>query len=158
MTIALRLATISDAEAIARLHRDAVDGYAGVYDLAALDAWREGHTGRQWEARIQGRGLFVLADREGELLGCGGLVDNRTGLYVHPRAQRCGVARSIFLELEARARERGLALLELSAPEGAVPFYEAVGFERVGPSPHRFGNGAEITVVDMRKRLAMMPR
>jgi GNAT superfamily N-acetyltransferase len=154
MTLLVRQATIADADACARLHRETVDGtYGAIYQRAVVDAWREGHTVESWQARIVGPGQFVVAEQDGVVVGCGGLVNNRTGVYIHPRVQRRGIARLIFRELETRARQRGLATLELSAPERAVPFYEAVGFERVGPVPHRFGHGVEITVIDMHKRL-----
>jgi GNAT superfamily N-acetyltransferase len=155
MTLRLRPATILDAEACARLHRDTVDGsYADAYDTAVVGAWRDGHTIERWEAAISASGYFIVADQDGEIVGCGGLVNNRTGVYIHPRNHRRGIARAIFQELEAMARQRGLEALELSAPERAVPFYESVGFERVGPASHRFQNGAEIAVIDMHKRLA----
>ncbi|HTR51498.1 MAG TPA: GNAT family N-acetyltransferase [Kofleriaceae bacterium] len=153
MTITYREATIADAEALARMHRHAVGGYAGVYEPTVLDAWNEGHTTARWEARISSPALFVIAELDGELVGCGGLVDNRTGLYVHPQAQRRGIARTIFADLEARARRRGITLLELSAPEPAVPFYTAMGFERLTAKAQRFGERAALTVVDMQKHL-----
>lgn len=158
MTLALRQATIDDADACARLHRDSVAGYAGVYDAAVVAAWSERHSSDKWLVRLRGPGVFVLAidspiDDDGELLGCGGLVGNRSGLYVHPRAQRRGIARTIFRELESIARQRGHAVLELSAPEPAVAFYESVGFERLATAPHRFADGAELTTIDMRKTL-----
>ena len=158
MSLVLRHATLDDAAACARLHRDAVAGYAGVYDPPVLAAWNEGHTADKWQARLRGPGVFVLAfddDADSDLLGCGGLVGNRPGLYVHPRARRRGVARAIFHDLETLARTQGHTVLELSAPEPAVAFYEAVGFERIAAAPHRFASGAELTTIDMRKLLSI---
>jgi GNAT superfamily N-acetyltransferase len=154
VALVLRQATLDDADACAGLHVDSVAGYAGVYDPAVLAGWSEGHSSDKWQVRLRGPGRFVLAiDDDGELLGCGGLVGNRTGLYVRLRAQRRGIARAIFHELETLARQRGHLALELSAPEPAVAFYESVGFERIGAAPHRFANGAELTTIDMRKVL-----
>jgi GNAT superfamily N-acetyltransferase len=64
-------------------------------------------------------GAFLVARLGERLVGCGALrvIDERTGevkrLWVAPEARRHGVARRILGELEAMARQRGLATLRL---------------------------------------------
>ncbi|MEF2070206.1 GNAT family N-acetyltransferase [Consotaella aegiceratis] len=153
--ISLRRATIEDAVALADLHQATIGGtYRDVYAPTALEDWQSGHTPDRWRRRLAGESLFVLAEGDGRVLGCGGLTGNRTGVYVHPSAQRRGIARTVFAELERLARLRNVPTLELSAPQKAVPFYRSVGFVPIAPKRHDFANGEGIIVVDMRKVLS----
>ena len=81
---------------------------------------------------------FVVAERDGRLIGCGGLesyADDSAGLVrsmaVEGELQGAGVGSRILEWVEARGRELGLQRLFLFTV-GAGPFYERFGYELVG--------------------------
>lgn len=84
---------------------------------------------------------FWVADDAG-VCGCVGLLvgaDGRSGevhaFFIDPARKRQGIGRRLWDALAARARERGLAELQLDADPFAVPFYEALGFVTTGAAP-----------------------
>lgn len=81
--------------------------------------------------------VFVVARRDGESLGCGGLraLEHGEGeikrMYVTPAARGTGVATAILAALEAEARSRGWTrlLLETGVEQpDAMRFYEREGY------------------------------
>lgn len=85
-------------------------------------------------------GLFFVALREGEAVGCGGVKHFADGIgevkrmYVAPAARRTGVARAVLAQVEAEGRRRGYRELRLETgtlqPE-AIALYASVGFELI---------------------------
>lgn len=75
---------------------------------------------------------------DGELVGCLVLVpENRNEVRmkqvaVSPPAQGRGIGRALTEFAEGFARQRGFARVTLHARATAVPFYEKLGYERVG--------------------------
>lgn len=69
-----------------------------------------------------------------------------------------GIARRLMIEAERTARERGRTLLTLdtAAEEGAAPFYEKLGFVRVGEIPEyaQKPHGGLVGTIIYFKRLA----
>jgi len=61
-------------------------------------------------------------------------------MAVHPAYQGQGLGRQVVAFLEAEARQRGYTTCILHARDTAVPFYQTVGYEVVGPSHVLFGN------------------
>ena len=111
-----------------------LEGYWMLVRLA--DGWRDGGN------RFRRRGEMLLAAWHGqELAGVGGLnvdpyvEERREGrvrhLYVSAAHRRHGVARLIVRAIIAKARLH-FTVLNLRAPEAAFPFYEALGFKRIG--------------------------
>ena len=89
--------------------------------------------------------VFLVARRDGEPVGCGGLraIDDEHGeikrMYVAPDARGTGVSTAILRALEAAARERGWTRLVLETgieQPDAMRFYEREGYT---PIP-RFGH------------------
>ena len=85
-------------------------------------------------------GIFLLALRDGEAIGCGGLCrfDETTAeirrMYVVPTARRQGVSRAILGELLAAGSNLGYARVRLEtgyAQREAIGLYESSGFERI---------------------------
>jgi putative acetyltransferase len=86
-----------------------------------------------------GRGAFLLAFRQGKVVGCGAVrrIEDQTGeikrMYVCPEARGQGVGRAIVTALEKEACALGLVRLLLETgsrqPE-AVALYEGAGFTR----------------------------
>ncbi len=85
-------------------------------------------------------GIFLVAELEGEAIGCGGLCrfDEETceirRMYVAPHVRRQGISRTILGELLNAARELGYTHARLEtgyAQREAIGLYETSGFERI---------------------------
>lgn len=86
------------------------------------------------------RGIYLLAYRERQALGCGALrpVDDDTAelrrMFVLAEARRSGVARALLQALEAHARRLGYRRLVLETgcrQQPAMALYAAGGFARI---------------------------
>jgi ribosomal protein S18 acetylase RimI-like enzyme len=86
-------------------------------------------------------GDFLVAERDGYLVGMGGIRPNSSvqaemlHIRVHPATRREGIGRLVVGALERRAVELGFEEVHLDTatnqPE-AVAFYEALGYSRTG--------------------------
>lgn len=85
-------------------------------------------------------GAFVVAELEGQAVGCGGVCryDASTAelrrMYVAPDARGNGISRLVLAALELEARELGYRALRLetgSAQPEAIGLYTSAGFERI---------------------------
>jgi ribosomal-protein-alanine N-acetyltransferase len=96
----------------------------------------------------------VVAEAEGELVGfCIVQMEERVGyvvtLDVAPVWRRRGLARRLMAESEARAAAAGALAMELHAftgNEGAMRFYEGIGYGRVGRVEGFYGRGLDALV------------
>lgn len=123
-------------------------------DAEALEAVRRAcPEAAQWEAEEgHGRTVFV-AEADGEVAGFavwqelpGGEAE-LLNLAVDPRQRRLGAGRAL---VEVMAGRR--AWLEVRASnEGAIRFYESMGFERRGARRNYYRDPAEDAVVMMRE-------
>lgn len=84
-----------------------------------------------------GRGVFLVARRDGAAVGCGGirLLDDATAevkrMYVEPELRGRGVGRQVLDALEAHARELGVRRLVLETgihQHAAIALYVHAGF------------------------------
>ncbi len=89
--------------------------------------------------------VFLVARRDGEPVGCGGLraIDGEHGeikrMYVTPDARGSGVSTAILAALEDEARERGWSRLVLETgieQPDAIRFYTREGYTPI----ERFGH------------------
>ena len=78
----------------------------------------------------------------GEICGCASLtVDAAAGtgevhsFFVEPSLKGSGIGRKLGQKLHERAQAQGLKALVLEADPNAVPFYESMGFVKIGESP-----------------------
>src|SRR6185503_19147692 len=119
---------------------------------------------------------YLVAEIEGELIGCGGWSKRRTlfggdqfstrdaseldpasepakirAFFVHPDQARQGVARAILAECEREAQEAGFHSLELMATLPGIKFYEAAGYRGTESMELSVGNNVTIGLVPMRK-------
>ena len=88
-------------------------------------------------------GIFLIARRAGEPIGCGAMcrLDRTTGeirrMYVLPSARGARVGRHLLIELERHARQLGIRRLILTTgirQPVAIRMYEQSGFTRT-PAP-----------------------
>lgn len=172
--VTVRDARPADAEAVMAAHVAAIEaGGPDAYDDAQVAAWAErpGGADPYREHARDDDHVFVVAERDGDVVGFGHLVPPDAGadagsdrpegevraVYVHGDHAGEGVGRALLARLEAAARERGLEALSLSASLNAVGFYERHGYERVAESVHETTGGVELPVVEMRKSLGGGP-
>ncbi len=169
----VREAVSGDAEAVREVHRRSIEGLGpAAYDPEQVAAWAAGCASADYVTRIEGGGVFLVAERN-DVVGFGSLsltppdgyetqVDAEvTGVYVLPEVAREGVGSALYDALERRARSAGVDRLGLWASRNAVCFYEANGYERVRALDHEFSEhedtGVTGTVVEMVKPLADAP-
>lgn len=87
-----------------------------------------------------GKGLFLVAERDGQAVGyvgCQTVLDEGyiTNVAVSPDCRRQGIGRALIAELVFRARAQDLAFVTLEARASnapAIALYEGAGFVRVG--------------------------
>ena len=81
--------------------------------------------------------VFLVARRDGEPVGCGGLRGNEVKrVWVAGKARGEGLARRLVAELEAHARTRGLRTLRLDTNRAlveAIAMYRKDGWVEVPP-------------------------
>jgi len=144
----VRLATISDATAIAEIQVSSWrDAYRGRIPDAILDALDVSQGAGIWSGVLSAQHSVVVAVSDSSIVGFCSLTASRdddavpgtvaeiAALYVHPRRWRCGVGRSLCSHAFAAAAAAGyssITLWALAANSPAISFYTAVGFVQDG--------------------------
>jgi len=108
-----------------------------------------------------GCGTYYVAEEAGQILGAGGWTWDRMradkGHIRHvvsdDRALRRGVGRAILDLAIETARQSGMVELECASTLTAVPFYEAMGFDREEPLVIDLAPGIQFPAVRMRQKL-----
>ena len=155
--IVVRAALPDDAADIAAIHAAAVNGERGRgdYDDRQIAAWAHPRAPAELRERIGAR-RFYVAEAAAEPVGYAQL-DAGAGLvrsiYVVPGHARRGVGRRLADTVLAAARDAGLERVELDSSLNAVPFYEALGFARLGNVEHGLRDGVLLPCVRMTRRL-----
>lgn len=123
-------------------------------------------------------GTYFLAERDGELVGCGGWSKRKTlfggdqfatrdateldpqsepakirAFFVHPQWARKGIAQAILRECEQEARAAGFRSLQLMATLPGVKFYVACGYEESEQFDYEMASGGTLRLVPMAKSL-----
>ena len=102
---------------------------------------------------------YVAEDETGALLGAGGWTARIPGVgkgresgranvrhvVTDPDATRRGVGRAIMTHAMTQAKAAGMTWIHCMATRTAVPFYEAVGFERLGDVNVELGPGISLS-------------
>lgn len=145
MNASIRAAALEDADAIARIYREAlgyeyVTGDAVRARLAAMDA-RGGYL--HLVAQLDGEVVGAVSARRGLALEVEGEYMEVLGLAVDARARRRGVGRALMAGVEAAARDMSIAYIALTSSferAGAHAFYERLGYVRTS---YKFAKGAK---------------
>ena len=95
------------------------------------------------EVLVANRGVFLVAERDGELVGCGALKHcgdwaELKRMYLKPAARGNGIALAMLARLLDWARGQGLALARLEtgyASDGALKLYRRAGFREIPAFP-----------------------
>jgi putative acetyltransferase len=163
--INVRPATISDIEAILRVHYAAVHGPATsiFYTQDTLQSWSPSPTdehrlNRLHEAMRDSEELIVVAvsSENDMIVGFGTVVplqEEIRAVYVDSAFARQGVGTKILATLEELAVDQGVYKLHIDASLNAENFYCHHGYSVVDRSTHRFRSGFEMDCVKMSKEL-----
>ena len=166
MTIAdiqMRLAVMSDVDAIAVAHRDSIQTLgAAYYPPSVVDDWQTGLTGDVYRKAMDDGEVFFIAtgtvDGEPVILGFASdySIDERkhgTSVYVRGVAARRGIGSALLRIAEDHAVARGATSVHVEASLAGVEFYKANGFIEVSRGETRLTSGRPIACVFMRKDL-----
>jgi ribosomal-protein-alanine N-acetyltransferase len=124
--VRIRLAVLTDASELARLH-------AGAF----ADGWSEGDF-RVWLARPECFAMIAIRERDAVAFGlalAAGYDGELLTIATRPDLRREGLGRSIFGALDAEAKERGLGrwVLEVARNnDPALGLYKSAGFVEIG--------------------------
>jgi len=149
----VRPAHESDVDAIVRVHGESIRVLCRErYGEREIAAWIAFRPPEAYRSAFASRELFV-AERRGAVIGFGQL-DPRRGeieaCYVAPDAVGGGVGAALLQKMEAEARRRGHAVVHLNATLNAEPFYERMGYRRLGPARHRVADDVNLECVRMK--------
>ncbi len=152
--VTIRAAEPGDAQAICGVHVAAIGAVDGPYDDEQVLAWASYPTPDRYPVEDAGSPLFVAETDEvvgfAELDPTEAAVDK---VYVHPDHAGRGVGRTLLKRVESAATERGLEELSVVASLNAVPFYEAVGYERVGETTKTIAGDVDFPCVLLERAL-----
>jgi ribosomal protein S18 acetylase RimI-like enzyme len=163
----IRPATAADADALAEIHGDSVRTLGGAhYPSEVVAEWGAPRTGQRYRDAMARGGTFFLAiaptgtavsDQAASALGFSSYAVegemHRIAVYVRGAAARRGVGRALYEAGESVARANGARDISIEAALGAVPFWQALGFEVLGPVDHPLASGRLMRCIRMRKPL-----
>lgn len=140
-TLVLRAATVDDAAGMAAVIAASFAQYRGRL-VPESGAFRE--TAATIAAELEGGAGAIVAERNGELLGCV-LVEEKEGdlyfgrLSVLPSARGRGLARLLIQAVETEARRRGLAGVRLGVRVVLTDnqrLFQALGYDETSREAH----------------------
>jgi putative acetyltransferase len=161
MPVLIREMRPGDARIFLEVHHAAVRGLAANdYPVEVIDAWAplpilDNHVAA---VRSNPDGEYrLIAEIDGQVVGIGALVATNIELracYVRPESSRKGVGSALVREIERKARELGVTLLEADSSLNAQPFYAAHGYEVQARGVHILAGGRPMACMRMRKYFA----
>jgi putative acetyltransferase len=159
----IRPARPEDANLLADVHVDSIRTLGALaYSAEIVAEWGAPRTGERYLKGMESGQFWFLAAQtisDGSEQALRFSVysakagQHRIAVYVRGEAARKGIGTALFLAAEAAAKERGASEIHIDASLGAVPFYETLGFEELGPGQHQLSTGGWMPAVFMRKRL-----
>jgi N-acetylglutamate synthase-like GNAT family acetyltransferase len=152
--IRLRMMKVTDLAAVYALVQNAIEvSYADVYPPEAIEFFKNHHSQENILQDIE-RGYIVMAESNGQLLGTGTIIGTSIRrVFINPEYQHHGIGKIIANKLERKARENGMAKLDLSASLKSCQFWEAMGFVSTGEFALPVANGQKLIFYEMTKTL-----
>lgn len=175
---AMRWANEADSAALGELIRLAINTLqADVLTSAQVVA---SHAVMGLDTQLIADGTYLLAERDGQIAGCGGWSRRATlyggdhsadlrnprlldpardparirAMYTHPAFVRQGVGRRILQGCEQAAARSGFARAELMATMSGLPLYQAAGYQPIEPV-EVIAAGVPVPMVRMGKTLIL---
>ncbi|MEM8579335.1 MAG: GNAT family N-acetyltransferase [Pseudomonadota bacterium] len=110
---------------------------------------------------LVGLSTYYVAEADGAILGAGGWTPDRKDpskghirhVVTDDRALRRGVGRALMARSFQDARTAGVTQMECWATFTAVPFYQAVGFQFIGPIDVTLSSGMTFPSMRMTRAL-----
>jgi putative acetyltransferase len=125
----------TDRDAISEAHVRAVHGVdPSVYSETELMVWKAGISPGMYSFSDP-NSVFLVAETGAGIVGLGEATLDDPEIdkcYVDATQQNLGIASALVEELEARLRGHGADTVAVESSLNATPFYESVGYERVG--------------------------
>lgn len=177
MDFFLRLANAADIPALQELIDASVRGLAADdYTAEQIDLALQ--TTFTVDSQLVQDGTYFVAERDGELFGCGGWSPRKTlcggdhhavrenalldpsqdaakirAIFVHPRCARRGIGTLILNAAEEGARAAGFRRLEMGATLTGAPLYLLKGYRVVERIEVPLKDGVSLPVVRMAKEV-----
>jgi L-amino acid N-acyltransferase YncA len=143
VTVAIRAAQLTDIFAITAIYRPSVLTGSASFELDAPD---DAEMGRRMTAILDAGFPYLVAERDGQVLGYGYLSAYRpraayrwsveNSIYVAPEAQRTGTGRALLQALIDEATTRGsrqmIAVIGDRQSHGSIGLHTALGFTHSG--------------------------
>ncbi|HEV7415770.1 GNAT family N-acetyltransferase [Tianweitania sediminis] len=156
VTIDIRRADPSDADAIAEVHASAWQGaYAGIIPHRALNNMIGRRGGNWWANAIRRAASVLVVEIGGDIAGYATLGRNRARdlpqqgeiyeLYLRPECQGIGLGSRLFAAARQKLSDHGLQGMVVWALEdngGAVSFYRGIGGRDVAEGVEVFDHKA----------------
>lgn len=124
-----------DAVALADLYSQSIRHYGPrAYSHAQVEAWAATASAERIAASSEdGRTVLIAEDEDGHVLGYGDIEPDGhlDCLYCAPEAEGRGIGSALYMALEERARQQGIAKIYVEASELARPLFERSGFKFV---------------------------
>ena len=157
--VTIRAITIQDAEAVLRVHHNAVHKIAAPdYDTDTLQDWSPPVTAERVESFSRtiasGEQTTLVAELEGQVVGFASIIPASSKLQaLYVAAGRRGIGSALQHAIERVAGRIGLKELTLNSSLTAERFYLAHGYRSEGKSWHTLKSGRKMACIRMRKRL-----
>src|SRR6266480_4527844 len=178
MDYIIRKAVLADRAAIAQLIKESARSLSRAdYSDAQIEGAIATVFGVDTNLIIDG--TYFVAERDGELIGCGGWSKRKTlfggdqwatrdasgldpktepakirAFFIHPEHARKGIARAILAACESEAQACGFKALELMSTLPGIKLYRACGYEGAERVECEVGDGVVIEFMVMKKTLA----
>ena len=153
----IREATITDADAICRVHIAAIRELCSAdYDVKTIAGWLANKDEDKYKhAMIElGEDMFV-AEIDGTIVGFASLLEDCIrALFIRPDAGRQGVGAALLSAVEDYAAGMGHGSLTLSSTLTAVGFYQAHGWS-AGDKVIQMSGDTPVECISMTKRLSV---
>jgi len=144
-----------DIEPVYSLIVDTLDkSYAGVYPEEAIDFFKEYHN-KDNILHDCDKGYTIVIEYYGRIVGTGTLTGtNIRRVFVDSNFQRHGLGLVITKELERKAFEQGIKVVDLSASLVAKKFYDRLGYNTVEEKNVDVGNNRKLHYFEMTKYIS----
>jgi GNAT superfamily N-acetyltransferase len=151
----VRKARIDDAQAILDLRARTVRRInSRDYSPAQIDAWIGNPRVEVTRSMIADGQYYVCVDREGNLLGFGGIKASRLfALYVSAEHQGEGIGSGLLKRMEKDAARKGFLEMETESTLTAETFYKRKGYQEVERKRRKIARGEMLEVVVLKKAL-----
>ena len=143
----IRLATSYDAQIIKDLHTASVTQLCNQYTPEMIAVWLEDRSPEGYMRGISRKEMYVY-ENQGKILGFSHVVPGEiVALFVSPESARKGVGSALIKHAMPYSRSNWEGSVRLEATLNSVPFYQTIGFKKIGESVTRRNNVEILTII-----------